>query len=69
MTVKTKYDFGEFVVLKHDTDKIRRMITGITVWFGGNVRYCLQAGGTEIWCFEFEINENGTKEKKVGFRR
>jgi len=69
MTVKTKYDFEQFVVLKHDVDKIKRMITGITVWHGGTVRYCLQSGGSEIWCFEFEIDPSGTKEKKVGFAK
>lgn len=67
MTIKTKYDFEQSVVLKHDVDKIKRMITGITIWAGGNIRYCLQSGGSEIWCFEFEIDQNGTQTKKVGF--
>lgn len=69
MTVKTKYDFEQTVVLKHDIDKIRRMITGITIWQGGVVRYCLQSGGNELWCFEFEIDPTGTKERRVGFPR
>lgn len=69
MTIKTKYDFEQVVVLKHDFDRIRRMITGVTIWHGGVVRYCLQAGGNEIWCFEFEIDPSGMKEKKVGFAK
>lgn len=69
MTIKTKYDFGDVVVLKHDVDKIKRMITGITVWPGLTYRYPLQAGGAEIWCFEFEIDKDGTKEKRVGFAK
>lgn len=57
------------VVLAHDVDNIKRMITGITIWDGGNVRYCLQSGGSEIWCFEFEIDPSGTEQKKVGFAK
>lgn len=66
MTVKTKYDFQQMVTVKHDPDRCKRMITGITVWAGGNVRYCLQYGGSEMWVFEFEI-ENREEKRRVGF--
>lgn len=69
MTVETKYDIGDTVILKHDTDKIRRMITAVNV-NGAGVSYCLVYGDFEAYHFEMEM-EKITEEKKspAGFKR
>jgi uncharacterized protein with GYD domain len=69
MKINTKYGHGDFVVIKHDPDKAKRMITAVTVSMSGVPRYCTQYGVTEYWAYEKEIDENGTEEKKVGFAK
>lgn len=55
------------VVMKHDPDRAKRMITGVTYF--GKVRYCTQYGTSEYWAYENEIDEKGTEQKKVGFAK
>lgn len=69
MTVETKYDIGDTVVLKHDTERIKRMVTAINV-NGAGLSYCLCYGDFEAYHFEMEM-EKVTDEKKrpAGFKQ
>lgn len=69
MNLKPKYTIGQMVTIKHDPDRLKRMIIGMTIWYGGVIRYCTQAGKEEMWCYEFEIDEHAhNKKSKIGFR-
>lgn len=69
MNVQTKYDLGDTVTLKHDIDKIRRMITAINV-NGAGVSYCLAYGDYEAYHFEMEMDKvTEPFKKKVGFQQ
>lgn len=68
MMVDTKFDVGQMVCLKHDPDKVPRMIVSVTVSQAGSVRYMMICGTNESWHFEMEIDEKkNTEKKKVGF--
>ena len=64
MIIETKYEIGQFVFLITDKDKLKRIITNVTVSYNNSYRYCLQHGAVESWNYEFEIDtieENVTK--------
>ena len=60
MRIDTKYDIGETVYLKTDTDQKQRMIRQITVKRNG-LEYNLVCGSDESWHEDFEF----TTEKDV----
>lgn len=65
MEVKTKYDIGQTVILKHDDEKRRRQITGISIRgeHGQTPSYNVMCGSVDSWHFEFELDkfDNGNK--------
>lgn len=67
MKITTKYNIGQSVVLKTDTQKLERIISNITINPSNVARYCLQQGVVESWNYEFEIEEPENK-KQAGFR-
>lgn len=70
MTLETKYDVGDTVLLRHDSDKVKRMVTGFS-FNGSAVSYCLANGDNEGWHLEFEIvKDNGeSKHHVAGFKK
>lgn len=72
MKVETQYDPGDMVVLRHDPDKMKRMVTAISVRDKTNLSYCLACGDSETWHVECEmerVNSENTKNKAAGFKR
>ena len=51
------FSIGEFVYLQHDSDQVRRMVTRIQE-AGGGFTYCLSAGTSETWHYDFEISRD-----------
>lgn len=66
MNIKTKFDIGSSVVLKHDRDRILRTITGVSVRQNKTVSYNLISGTVDSWHYDFEIETEGQKAK-TGF--
>lgn len=66
MKVESSFDLGDMVNLKHDNDKIKRMVTGFS--FRGIFSYCLSCGEKETWHYEYEIEMYNSESKKVGFK-
>lgn len=60
MRIDTKYDIGESVYLKTDTDQKQRIVRQITIKRNSQ-EYCLVCGTEESWHEEFEF----TTEKDV----
>lgn len=69
MNFVSKYDIGEIVVLKHDNDKSKRMITGISFRNQSSGSYCLSFGEKETWHYEYEMEKPNSESKKVGFTK
>lgn len=69
MNIKTKFSITDSVILIHDRDKLRRVITGISIRQDSRT-YNLQCGTSDTWHYEFEIEMAEEKEKtKTGFRK
>lgn len=69
MKFESKFDIGELVFLKHDNDKSKRMITGISFRNQKHGSYCLSCGEKETWHYEYEMEKHTTEDKKVGFNK
>lgn len=54
MMLETKYNMGQEVYLKTDSDQKKRMVTGMLIR-GNNVQYDLACGSSSSWHFEFEV--------------
>lgn len=65
MKIETKFDISDTVFLKHDSEKLPRMVTGISIRPSGHT-YNLITGNVDSWHFEFEI-EREKKKPKAGF--
>lgn len=55
MTIQSKYDIGQMVYLKTDSEQKILMITGI-LWRSG-IQYELSCGTDARWHNEYEISE------------
>lgn len=66
MNIKTKFDIGQNVCLKHDREKQPRIVTGISVRAQKLLSYNLMSGVTDSWHYEFEI-EKDIENNKAGF--
>lgn len=53
MIVDTKYEFGEMVKLKHDSEGLKRMVVAVTIAGSMLPRYCLVCGINESWHYDF----------------
>lgn len=69
MRVETTFEIGEMVLIKHDPDKLKRMVTSFSVRGSGLHSYCLSCGEKETWHYEYEIEKPTGEEKKAGFNR
>jgi len=66
---KPKFDLGDVVVLKHDQEKLRRFVTGITLRPAGTVYLITQGRENESAHYDFEIELAPVEEqRKAGFR-
>jgi len=65
LKIETKYDIGEKVILKHDTERLLRMVTGISIRPNGH-SYNLISQEKDSWHYEFEIERESVKSK-AGF--
>jgi hypothetical protein len=62
------FRLGEFVVLRHDPDRLRRMVTRVSIALGNVLLYELSAGTVETWHREEEIQEaEESAGKRPGF--
>lgn len=66
MTIKTKFDIGQTVTLKHDREKNERIVTGISVRDKKLHTYNLIQATSDTWHYEFEIEEK-KENNKTGF--
>lgn len=66
MNIKTKFDIGQTVVLKHDREKSERMVTGLSARKENLISYNLMRGIEDSWHWEMEI-EIKKEESKTGF--
>lgn len=56
MLIESKYEIGQEVYLKTDTEQRKRIITGICIR-PGSVQYDLTCGNSGSWHYEFEISQ------------
>lgn len=59
MLVDNKFNVGDYVYLKTDTEQIQRLVTGITIDLNGGLTYTLVAGVEQSFHYDLEM----TKEK------
>lgn len=64
MLLELKYDFGQLVYLKTDTDQRPRMVIGMNARPHG-VIFELSFGGTSSWHYEIEISETADSLKSI----
>lgn len=57
MNIKTKFDIGQLVSLKHDIENLPRAITGISIRPNNTITYNLISSDKDTWHYEFEIKE------------
>ena len=71
MKVETKYPIGHTVTLKHDREKMPRMITGVSIrgTNGKTHSYNLMSGTTDSWHYDFEIEEINVERGIAGFNK
>lgn len=55
MLLENKFNIGDKVYLKTDTDQNCRIITGFSVRLG-SITYGLSCGDSESWHYDFEID-------------
>jgi len=56
MTIKNKFEIGQFVFVKHDKNQEERMIVGIIILPNHNLKYILNYGESSEEFFEIEIS-------------
>lgn len=56
MVIENKFNLGDIVYIKTDTDQKERMVIGILIR-PGIIEYQLSCGETSIWQMEFMISE------------
>ena len=61
MVVDNKYEFGQEVYLKTDTDQKIRIVTGLCIRPNGCINYEVACGTESKWHYDFEM----TTEKDV----
>lgn len=55
MVINNKFNIEDEVVLKTDTEGIKRLVTGISIRPGNQLIYELQVDVYNSWHYEFEI--------------
>jgi phage protein U len=64
MEKKSDYKIGEMLTLKHDKEKMSRMLVGISERPNGKT-YCLAQGTTETWHYDIELERSESETKKI----
>jgi len=65
---KTDFKIGDMLALKHDKEKISRMLVGISERPNGKT-YCLAQGTTETWHYDIELEKVEENQKNIkGFK-
>lgn len=57
MFIENKFDFGQTVYLKTDTDQLPRVVTQMSINPNGSISYQLSQGAAASWHWDFEISE------------
>lgn len=65
MNLQTKYDIGELVFLRTDSDQLERMVTCIKICATGCI-YTLAHGTTETYHYEMELCRERNQFKALG---
>jgi hypothetical protein len=60
MLIENKFNIGDTVYLKTDTDQNERIVTGLNIRLN-SISYALSCGENESYHYEFEIS----KEKNI----
>ncbi len=53
--VEHEFNIGDFARIKHDPEKLKRMLTSIKFFKDGTVNYCLSLGTQDSYHFDFEL--------------
>lgn len=62
--MKKDFKIGEMLTLKHDKEKMSRMLVGISERPNGKT-YCLAQGTTETWHYDIELEKVSEETKTV----
>jgi len=57
MVINTKYELGDIVYLKTDSDQLERIVTGFSIKLN-SICYNLNQATTESWHWDFEITRD-----------
>jgi len=68
MTINNLFEIGQFVWLKTDTDKLKRIVVSIQIHPNGALSYHLACGKEDEWHHEFEIT-NEKNSNPAGFKK
>lgn len=66
MEIKTRYDLGESVFLRTDTEQLERIIVCIKIVTGGSILYTLCQGTNETLHYEVELSRQKNIFKSLG---
>ena len=71
MKIETKYDIGQIVYFRTDSEQAEYLITGMTIRPGntGSIVYLLSANGIEYSAFDFEISKERNRMKELGIEQ
>lgn len=72
MTIETKFNISDMVIVKHDNEKAKRQITGISIRgeHGQTPSYNVMCGSVDSWHFEYELERNDNCNKTIaGFKK
>lgn len=67
-TITCRYAPGEMACLKHDLDKVPRMVTQVFLGVNGGVRYELSLGDRSSPHYEEELCDAPGERSAAGFR-
>ena len=65
MRIETKFDIGQVVYLRTDSEQDEYFVTGMVIR-PGHVEYLLKANGMEYSAFDFEISKERNQLKSLG---
>lgn len=69
MKIETKFDIGEMVLVKTDTQKAERMVTNIKICPNENHIYTLSIAEKISDHYEMELESSNKTNNKAGFRQ
>lgn len=57
MTINNKFNIGDIVYLRTDTDNLKRIVLSMQILPGGAISYHLACGEKDGWHHEFEMSD------------